>query len=231
MNSEKNSSLTKMDKIRIVVEYGELSENEKADYLKNNGIDEETLKSYQQEAASIIGGSTDLSPPRPKTRCEELIEELKASNDNVRKDAVRELGAMRHRATSAVDALINRMLNDPIDSVRSWAAWALTRVEPRNPDAVQAFLQGIAEDEDAINARNWCVVGLSISESDDVKNRLIQILKTGKPFAQFSSIEVLSRLGVKSTEFIEGLKAAINSENESVRELAQLELSKIQTSD
>ena len=218
-----------MDKIRIVVEYNELSENEKAEYLKNNGIDKETLKLYQQEATSIIGGN--LSSPRPKTRCEELIEELKASNDNVRKDAAKELGFMRHRATSAVNALIDRMLNDPIDFVRSWASWALTRVDPRNPDAVQAFLQGLGEDEDATNVRNWCVVGLSVSENDHARKRLIKILKTGKPFAQFSSIEALSRMRVESTEFIEGLKAATKSENQSVQELAQLELSKIQASD
>ena len=133
MDAEKKSSLTKMDKIRIVVEYSELSEDEKADYLKKNGIDQEKLKAYQQEAASVIGAGIDLSPPRPKTRCEELIEELKASNDHVRKDAARTLGYMRHRATLAVNALIDRMLNDPIDFVRSWSAWAITRIEPKNP--------------------------------------------------------------------------------------------------
>ena len=84
---------------------------------------------------------------------------------------------MRHRAKSAVDALIDTMLNDPVDFVRSWSSWALTRIDPRNPDAVEAFLQGIAEDEDSINVRNWCAVGLSASDSDHVHYRLIEILK------------------------------------------------------
>lgn len=220
-----------MDKIRILVEYSELSKDEQAAYLKKNGIDQEQLKAYQKEAAAIIGGGLDLSPPRPKTRCEKLIEELKASNENIRTDAVRQLGGMRHRAKSAVGALIDTMLNDPIDFVRSWSSWALTRIDPRNPDAVEAFLQGIAEDEDAINVRNWCVVGLSASDKDHVHHRLIEVLKDGEPFAQFSSIEALSRLGVKSTEFIKCLKAATKNENQSVQKLAQLELSKIQTSD
>ncbi|MGK0456985.1 MAG: HEAT repeat protein [Lentimonas sp.] len=228
MDPDKKSSLTKMDKIRIVVEYSELSEDEKADYLKKNGIDQEKLKAYQQEAVSVLGAGMDLSPPRPKTRCEELIEELTARNDNVRKDAARALGYMRHRATLALNALIERMLNDPIDFVRSWSAWAITRIEPRNPDAIEAFIQSLNEDEHAVNVRNWCVVGLSASESDHVQNCMIKVLKTGKPFAQFSSIEVLSRMCPKSPEFIEGLKMAANSENQSLQELANLALSKMQ---
>jgi hypothetical protein len=231
MNSEKKSSLTKMEKIRIVVEYSELSKEEQADYLKENGIDQEQLKAYQKEAVTLLGGGLDLSPPRPKTRCEKLVEELKASNENIRTDAVKKLGGMRHRAKSAVGALIDTMLNDPIDFVRSWSSWALTRIDPRDPDAVEAFLKGIAEDEDSINVRNWCVVGLSASESDHVCHRLIEVLNNGEPFAQFSSIEALSRLGVKSTEFIEGLEAATNNKNESVQELARLELSKIKKSE
>ena len=168
MDSEKNGSLTKMDKIRFVVEYSELSEDEKADYLKKNGIDEEQLKTFKLEVVSGLVGGLDLAPLRPRTRCDELIEELKASNENIRRDAARELGGMRHRATASVNALIDRMLNDPIDFVRSWSSWALTRIDPRNPDTVEAFLQGIAEDEHAVNVRNWCVVGLSVSESDHV---------------------------------------------------------------
>ena len=57
MNSEKTPSLTKMDKIRIVVEYSELSGDEQAGYLKKNGIDQEQLRAYQREAAAIIGGA------------------------------------------------------------------------------------------------------------------------------------------------------------------------------
>lgn len=231
MDSEKNGSLTKMDKIRFVVEYSELSEDEKADYLKKNGIDEEQLKTFKLEVVSGLVGGLDLAPLRPKTRCDELIEELKASNENIRRDAARELGGMRHRATASVNALIDRMLNDPIDFVRSWSSWALTRIDPRNPDTVEAFLQGIAEDEHAINVRNWCVVGLSVSESDHVQHRLIKLLNDGRPFAQFSSIEALSRMGVESDEFIEGLRAATKNENESVQELARQKLAKLQTED
>ena len=231
MSSEKNSPLTKMDRIRIVVEYSELSESEKAEYLKKNGIDQKTLQSYQQEAAVIIGGGQSQLQPQPKTRCEELIDELRERNEYARKDAARELGAMRHRATSAVEALIDRMLNDPIDFVRSWSSWALTRIDPRHPDVIEAFLQCITHDEEAVNARNWCAVGLSVSESDHVVERLIQILKNGQPFAQFSSIQVLSRMHVESPEYIEGLKAATGSDNESLQELARIELLKLQPSD
>ena len=228
MNSEKAPSHTKMDKIRIVVEYSELSEDQKTEYLEKNGIDEKTLKTYQQEAASIVGISVNPSPPKPKTRCEELIEKLQNDNENIRRDAARGLGSMRHRATSAVDALIDSMLNDSIDFVRSWSAWALSRIEPRNPTVIEGFLQSLAEDEHSINARNWCVVGLSVSENDHVKNRLIELLHTGKPFAQFAAIEVLAHTGVNSPEFIEGLKITIDSHNESLRQLAQKELSRIQ---
>ena len=62
MDSEKTSSHTKMDKVRIVVEYSELSEDKKADYLEKNGIDEKTLKTYQQEAASVVGISINPIP-------------------------------------------------------------------------------------------------------------------------------------------------------------------------
>ena len=55
-----------MDKIRIVVEYNELSESKKADYLKENGIDKKTIEAYQKEAASVMG----IAPPAPKTRME-----------------------------------------------------------------------------------------------------------------------------------------------------------------
>ncbi len=231
MDSQKTSSLTKMEKIGIVVEYSELSEDEKADYLKKHGIDQKTLKAYQKEAASILGGGMNQEPPRPKTRCEELIDDLVAKNENVRRDAAKELGYMRHKAIAAVDALIDQMLNDEIDFVRSWSSWALTRIDPRNPDVIEAFLQGLAEDEDSLNTRNWCIVGLSVSESDHARNHLIKILKTGKPFAQFASIEALSRMKIKSVEFVEGLKLATDSENESLRELANKELSAIQAED
>ena len=86
-----------MKKIGIVVEYSELSEDEKADYLKKQGIDQKTLKAYQKEAASILGGGVNQEPPRPKTRCEELIDDLVAKNENVRRDAAKELGYMRHK--------------------------------------------------------------------------------------------------------------------------------------
>ena len=76
-----------------------------------------------------------------------------------------------------------------------------------------------------------CIVGLSVSESDHARNHLIKILKTGKPFAQFASIEALSRMKIKSVEFVEGLKLATDSENESLRELANKELSAIQAED
>ena len=228
MNSEKTSSHTKMDKIRIVVEYSELSEDQKAEYLEKNGIDEKTLKAYQQEAASVVGVSVNPEPPKPKTRCEKLIEKLQDDNENLRRDAARELGSMRHRATSALDSLVDRMLNDSIDFVRSWSAWALTRIEPRNDKVIDGFLQGIAEDEDSINTRNWCVVGLSVSESDHARKHLIRILNTGEPFAQFAAIEVLSRMDVDSCEFVEGLKLALDSHNESLRTLAKLELARIQ---
>ena len=231
MDSEKTSSHTKMDKVRIVVEYSELSEDKKADYLEKNGIDEKTLKTYQQEAASVVGISINPSPPQPKTRCEELIEKLQNDNENIRRDAARELGSMRHRAASSLDVLIDRMHNDSIDFVRSWSAWALSRIEPRNPNVIDGFLKSLAEDEHSINTRNWCVVGLSVSESDHAKTRLIKVLHTGKPFAQFAAIEVLARIGVDSSEFIEGLKIAIGSYNESLRQLAQKELSKIQAKD
>lgn len=231
MDSKKTSSLTKMEKIGIVVEYSELSEDKKADYLKKHGIDQKTLKAYQKEAASILGVGMNPEPPRPKTRCEELIDDLVASNENVRRDAAKELGYMRHKAIAAVDALIDQMLTDEIDFVRSWSSWALTRIDPRNPDVIEAFLQGIAEDEDSLHTRSWCVVGLSVSESDHARSRLIKLLKNGKPFAQFASIETLSRMKVDSVEFVEGLKLATDSENDSLRELANRELSAIQAED
>lgn len=231
MDSEQASSLTKMDKIQIVVEYNELLEQKKAEFLEQKGIDEETLKAYQQEAALVLGISIDSAPPRPKTRCEELIEELRHDNENVRRDAVRELGSMRHKATSAVDALIDRMLNDSIDFVRSWSAWALTRVEPRSPKVIEGFLQSLAEDEHSINARNWCIVGLSVAESDHAQNRLVKIVHTGEPFAQFAAIEALTRMNVDSSEFIEGLKIAAGSYNESLKQLAKDELCRIQDKD
>ena len=33
---------------------------------------------------------------------------------------------MRYRATAAVDSLIDRMVNDPVDFVQTWSAWALS---------------------------------------------------------------------------------------------------------
>lgn len=227
MNPEDTSSLTKMDKIRIVVEYNELSESKKADYLKENGIDKKTIETYQKEAAAVMG----IAPPAPKTRLEKLIDALQDDNENVRKDTIKELGGMRHRAKPAIDAIIDRMLNDPIDSVRSWSSWALTRIEPRNTDVTQAFLKCLTEDEESLQARNWSVVGLSVSERVHTEKRLIEVLHTGKPFAQFASIEALSRIGTNSSDFIAGLEIALESPNESLQKLAELKLSSIRAED
>ncbi len=231
MSPEKSVSHKKMDKIRIVVEYSELSEDQKAEYLKKNGIDEEVLKIYQQEAASVVGVSVSPEPPKPKSRCEELIEELKDDNENTRRDAVKELGFLRHRATPAVEPLIDTMLNDSIDFVRSWSAWALTRIHPRHEKVIEGFLKALSEDGECINTRNWSVVGLSVSESDYAKDQLIKILHTGEPFAQFAAIEVLIAIKENSMEYIDGLKIAADSYNESLKLLAQKELTKLQPED
>ncbi len=234
MDSPETSSPTKMDKIRVVVEYNELIENQKAEFLKKNGIDEKTLKNYQNEAASILGipaAAAPAAPSKPKTRCEELIEELQHHNENIRRDVVKELGKMRYRATDAVDALIDRMLNDPIDFVRSWSAWALTRVEPRNPKTIKGFLKGLAEDEESVNTRNWCVVGLSVSDCDDAMNSLIEILHAGKPYAQFAAIEVLSNVKTNSPQFIAGLEIALQSTNPSLKKFAEEQLSELKSED
>lgn len=231
MSPENSASHTKMDKIRIVVECSELSEDEKAGYLEKNGINEEILKTYRHEAASVVGVSVHPEPPKPKTRCEELIEELKDDNENLRRDVVKELGFLRHRATSAVEPLVNTMLNDSTDFVRSWSAWALTRIHPRHEKVIEGFLKALSEDEECINTRNWCVVGLSVSESDHARDQLIKILHTGKPFAQFAAIEVLATINAGSAKYIEGLKIAADSNNESLKQLARKELSKIQAND
>lgn len=231
MNSEGSASHTKMDKIRIVVEFSELRGDQKADYLKKNGIDEATLKQYQQEAASVIGVSVNPEPPKPKTRCEILIEELNDDNENVRRDAAKALGLLRHRATSAVEPLVDSMLNDSIDFVRAWSAWALTRIHPRHEKVTKGFLKSLSEDEACINARNWSVVGLSVSDGDYVKDELIEILHTRKPFAQFAAIEVLMVMKEDSAKYVEGLKIAAGSHNQSLKQLAQRELSKIQSDD
>jgi len=227
MDSENTSSRSKMDKIRIVVEYSGLSEDKRANYLKKNRISQKTLKAYQEEAAKIMG----FELPKPKTRCEELIEELRNENENARRDAVRALGNMRHRATSAISSIIESMHNDSIDFVRSWSAWALTRISPRNPAVIDGFLKSLTEDEESLNTRNWCIVGLSVSDSDEVEEKLLDILHTGKPFAQFASIEVLVRVKNTSLKFVEGLKIALESENASLRKLAEIEISKFQDQD
>lgn len=226
MNSEETVPLTKMDKIRIVVEYNELEKNQKEAYLKKHKIGPEKMEAYQKEAASIIG--IKHHPPLPKTRCEELIEQLASSNEDARRGAAKELGHLRHRSIPAVDSLIDRMLNDHIDFVRAWSSWALTRIEPRNPSVIEGFLQCVETEEHSVNARNWSIVGLTVSDSEHAQNRLIQILQTGKPFAQHSAIEILLKIGVKSSGFIEALKNASTSDNASLQKRAHEALSQIQ---
>lgn len=217
--------ISKIDKIKIVVEYNELDEKERDDYLKKNGINKKTFQEYQQEAASALG----ISPPKPKTKCERLIDELQNDNENVRRDAVKALGYMRHRATSAVNALIDTMLNDPIDFVRSWSAWALTRIEPRNPNVIQGFFKGLTEDEASLNTREWCAVGLGVCNNDEMIERLVDVLHNGQPYAQFASIQALSRTRITSPRYVQGLELALKSENGSLRKLVKIELSKLQS--
>ena len=228
MDPERASAPSIMEKIRIVMEHNQLADSEKEAYLKKEGIDRKIFELYQQEIASNLGiDSINKEPVAKKSRCEELIEQLCSSNDEVRRDAARELGRKPRESAEAINTLIERMLNDDADFVRNWSSWALAKIEPQHPDVVEGFLHIIENEKHGETVRNWSVVGISASKTDYVQDRLIEILNTGESFARISAIEAMHRIGSTSSQFVTALEEASNSLDEILRTEALNTLSRL----
>ena len=221
------SSLSMMDKIRIVVEYNQLPNDCKQTYLLEQGISPETFQAYQQEAAAVIGVGT--VEPVQKSRCEELMEQLESANEAIRRTSAKELGRMRSDSIPAIEALVDRMLNDEVEFVRNWSAWSLVRIDPKHSTVVDAFLQ-VIEQEQMSTVQAWSIVAISGSSTDYVKTRLLEIIDVGQPFARVSAINALFRMGSDISSFRAIVQQVSDSEDESWRRQATAVLAEIQSS-
>ena len=225
MNPSKFSQLSLMDKVRIVVECNQLAGDKKEAYLLKEGIDQSTFEECQKEAAAVVGIGTIA--PIEQSRCQELIEQLRSSNEALRRAAAKELGRMRSDSIPAIEHLIDRMLYDNVDFVRNWASWSLTRIEPKHPAVAEAFLQVIEKEEESSSVLGWSLAGIAASKTDYVINRLFVILNTGTIFVKISAIDAMFRIGNNSSQFIVALKEASDSKDELLRKKAIDVLSEI----
>lgn len=215
-----------MDKVRIVVEYNQLPDERRQAYLFEQGISAETFEGYRQQAAAVIG--VDSVQTVEKSRCEELIEQLGSTDESVRRASAKELGRMRGDSVPAIEALVDRMLNDEVEFVRNWSAWSLVRIEPKHLSVVDAFLQ-VMQQEPVSTVQTWSIIAVSASKTDYVKTRLLEIIERGEPFARLSAINALFRMDSDTSSFHAIVQEALDSDDESLQRQASTILAEIES--
>lgn len=154
---------------------------------------------------------------------------IEDEDESIREYSIIALGHQGRAARPVIQALIKRLLKDPIFDIRKDAAWALGEIGPEAKEAIPHLVEALQDEFEFV--RREAIESLSKIGANpaEIVPAFIKALKDQDWIVRREGAESLGKLGFRAKEAIPSLILVLKDPNENCRSSAKVALSKIGT--